>query len=259
MTNRAHAPSKALVTTLRVAVSGVAIAVAARALAWDNALLSVLWLEFGWSEASAQWLVYGGSYCLLACAALVWIPRTQQSTWFVAVWIAAVTAATASQSGKYPWLVPFAHAVRFAVPVALGLALALRSRSACAVLRVSAAATFAAHGLEAIFQEPAFFDYLFVFSRDFLGDPWSAATIEHTLVAIGVLDLVVAALVLVTRGRLVPAWMVFWGVLTAFARIVHSGPQAWDEVALRFPNFLVPLALVWAACPRTDRQPSPDP
>ena len=130
---------------------------------------------------------------------------------------------------------------------------------ACAVLRVSAAATFAAHGLEAIFQEPAFFDYLFVFSRDFLGDPWSAATIEHTLVAIGVLDLVVAALVLVTRGRLVPAWMVFWGVLTAFARIVHSGPQAWDEVALRFPNFLVPLALVWAACPRTDRQPSPDP
>jgi hypothetical protein len=141
------------------------------------------------------------------------------------------------------------HAARWLAPLAFVLA-SSRNPGAAArarvLLAVAAAATFAGHGLKAFQAPPNFVAYLDCAFRLVTAADCPAASTDALLLAIGITDIAVAALVLRNRrgASTALAWMVVWGGATAVIRCVHGGLEAWPLTAERLPNALVPLALL---------------
>ena len=71
----------------------------------------------------------------------------------------------------------------------------------------------------------------------------SEETAATVLPVIGIIDLTIAALVLVKPIRAVLLWGAIWGLLTGLARPL-SGREIWDFVE-RWPNWGIPLALLF--------------
>lgn len=146
-------------------------------------------------------------------------------------------------------LVPICHASRWLAPLAFVAATSERPdalRRARTLLALATAATFAGHGIKAFQAPPNFVAYLDCAFRITTGSTCPADVTADLLVGIGVIDLLVAALVLAGRPWLRPAlvWMVAWGAATAVVRIAHGGLEAWPLTAERVLHAAAPLALL---------------
>lgn len=152
---------------------------------------------------------------------------------------------------------PFASgAARIAAPLVLMLVHWSRMRKLLGVAiapltewiaRIAVALTFAAHGLEALSHHGGFLDMLIVATRNVLGLRLPEAVAQGLLTGIGLVDLAVAALLLVGRWRWVAMYMAAWGFATAAARlIVLDGYIGWYEFAVRSSHWALPLVLVLA-------------
>ena len=224
-----------------------------------TAIGTTMFMSWGWSEATMLLVERGAGWALILAGLTTLVRPMRPALVFVSGWFLLVAFATWYQAGSFgaPYAVP-AHATRFILPLALAAVVwpaseAGRRRAAELALRVAAAATFTAHGIEALRHHPLFIDYVITaFSR--VGIAISEAQTRHILVAIGVQDLFLAALILARRWRAVAAYMAFWGAITAGSRIVHMGFAKWPAVAVRAANVAVPLALfmLWR-----DDSPSP--
>ena len=104
------------------------------------------------------------------------------------------------------------------------------------VLRVAVAGEFIGHGVFAIQGKK---DWVGWFANFGVSDAGTAATL---LFWIGVMDVLLAILVLVKPVRLALLWMVFWGFWTALLRPLVGLP-VWDFVE-RWANWGAPLALL---------------
>ncbi len=195
---------------------------------------------------------------LLVCSAVVTLFRPG---WLVLVpvafWQVAVALASWQRGGHFlDELTIFAQATRIFAPLALARLASLRQNapdnrlldsSVIVLLRYAAAATFIAHGIEAICQNGVFLDYLLGTSREWFGVALSETTARWILWVIGVQDLLIGHLLILARLRSVALWMALWGFVTAASRITHAGWPAYHEVLMRTANGGVPLALalVW--------------
>lgn len=103
------------------------------------------------------------------------------------------------------------------------------------ILRVGIAGEFLGHGVFALGVKQSWIPY-------FTSVGISEAAARTLLPAIGMLDIAVAAAVLVWPLRIVLAWAAFWGFLTALIRPI-SGEPVWDFVE-RWANWAAPLALL---------------
>lgn len=237
---------------LRLAISGFC-------LGWAGWLLGKLgskvggWLFFfaeiphakiAQAEQATAWL-------LLLCALLVWLPGRWAAIAGVAGLLAFTDAVAGVISGGYAfseWTVS-AHALRWATPLAFSLWLLSPERrswqrtASMIFLRIAVAAVFATHGLEALLRHPGFEDFLIGTLDNWLGISLTEEQILPVLIAIGVVDLGVAAAVLLRSWAWLFAWLALWGLVTALARLTTFGTIAWAELFLRFPHFCVPLAL----------------
>lgn len=104
------------------------------------------------------------------------------------------------------------------------------------ILRVAVAGEFLGHGIFAL-QGKA--DWIKWVGQLTGAEPAIAAQI---IAAIGLLDVVVAVLVLVKPFRAVLLWAAFWGAWTALVRPLVGLP-VWDFVE-RWANWGAPLALL---------------
>jgi len=104
------------------------------------------------------------------------------------------------------------------------------------VLRVAVAGEFLGHGVFAL-QGKA--DWIKWMSQLTGADMATAATL---ITAIGVLDILVAAIVLLKPVRAVLLWAALWGAWTALVRPLVGMP-VWDFVE-RWANWGAPLALL---------------
>ena len=154
-------------------------------------------------------------------------------------------------------LFPFAAgAARIAAPLTLILVHWSRQRQLLGValspaaewiMRIAIALTFAAHGLEALDLRGSFLDMLIVGAHNLVGVRLPEVAARWLLVVIGVADLTVAALVIVTRLRGVALYMAVWGFTTAAARlVVLSIDIGWYEFAIRSAHWSLPLVLLLA-------------
>lgn len=103
-------------------------------------------------------------------------------------------------------------------------------------LRFGVFGTFLGHGIFGLQQKAGWFDY---FAAVGIGHD-AAATL---LLLVGLLDVVVAFVVLVYPVRLVVLWAALWGLVTALIRPI-AGEPIWDFVE-RWSNWAAPLALLF--------------
>ena len=105
------------------------------------------------------------------------------------------------------------------------------------ILRIAVAGEFFGHGAFAIQGKQAWIGW---FAKFGVGDPIVASKL---LLAVGILDLLVAIIILFKPIRLALLWAAFWGFWTALIRPI-VGESIWDFVE-RFANWGAPLALLF--------------
>lgn len=103
------------------------------------------------------------------------------------------------------------------------------------ILKVGVAGTFIGHGCLALNTNPSWIPLL-----TSVGCSPGAAT--KLLPAIGILDIVLAAVVLIKPYKAILYWMVFWTFITALSRVIAG--QSILEFVERFSNMACPLALL---------------
>ena len=117
------------------------------------------------------------------------------------------------------------------------------SQKAVWVLRIAVAGEFLGHGILAILGKP---DWVKWFANFGVSDPATATTL---LMLVGIMDLIVALVVLVKPMKPILLWAVFWGFWTALVRPLvadpaFSGTSTLDFIE-RFANWGAPLALYY--------------
>lgn len=239
-----HGPAR---TALAAAAAVACVGTAVRQLLYGGPVFSWLYFEADWTEFWALRIERGASFALLALAPLLFWPRARAAAALASAWLFAVALCTTALAARHEVLQLPAQATRWLAPLALVLPLAARLPAQW-LLRVAAAAVFAAHGVEALLGEPLFVDYLLGLpAGSTLGQKWAEALLR----LIGGVDLLAAACILLPKPiRLCAAWMALWGLATATLRVVFGGWGAWPETTVRLANGLVPLALWLLWSPR---------
>ncbi|MGA1523162.1 MAG: hypothetical protein ACO4CZ_04260 [Planctomycetota bacterium] len=201
-------------------------------------------LHQGGGARSAELVVLVGLGISALLAVTRWARVGMLGVFLTALAVDLAATWTATQGAL---LVLPCHAARWLGPLAFVVAARGRpggTEPARLLLALAAAATFAGHGIKAFQAPPNFVAYLDCVCGLAMGDGCPDRLRAATLIAIGVADIAVAALVLRNRRGAAPAlaWMVAWGGATAVVRCVHGGLEAWPLTAERVPNALVPLA-----------------
>lgn len=222
-------------------------------------------MDRGSSEATAENVESAVAVSLVVTGLWVlWRPRLVPCAW-IAAWLLVLAIATNLQGGApHAELAPIAHAARFGAPIGLWLWSRGRRGFAEGVLRVCIAATFAAHGYEALQHSPRFIDILIPFGRRHFDLRLTEAEARQVLTVIGAVDVLAALAVLATRLRSIAAYMAVWGLATALSRPMAWGLEFWPEATQRVANAGIPLALLiyWTAMRRArfeehDSSPTP--
>ena len=104
------------------------------------------------------------------------------------------------------------------------------------VLRIAVAGEFIGHGVFALQGKETWINWI----NQLTGVEIDTATIFLTL--IGLVDMLVALIILMRPIRIVVLWAVFWGFWTALVRPIVGEP-IWDFVE-RWVNWGAPLALL---------------
>lgn len=107
--------------------------------------------------------------------------------------------------------------------------------------RVSLFIIFFVHGLGCLWMHPGYIDYLIGTWATFTGNFIQQSIAENILIAIGVIDIIIAVMVLFKPFRYVLIWMLIWGFLTSFLRIIDAGIFNYTEFLIRVPHFILPL------------------
>lgn len=163
--------------------------------------------------------------------------------------IVLLTMIKTLQFGTFFGLTPLGRAGRYLLPLGLLLLIEpLRSwstRQTMNLLRLAIAMTFFGHGTKALLHDPAFIGLLdgsqdTVFGEIILGSTATSGLLD----VVGLVDIVVAFLLLATRSRLVPLYMAGWTLMTAASRVLANGFGSWDDIPIRAGYYCIPLAIV---------------
>lgn len=109
-----------------------------------------------------------------------------------------------------------------------------RSKTINWILRLAIAGEFAGHGMLAVLGNPQWVGWIQKFG---ISDAGLAAKL---LLAVGIVDLMLAFVVLVRPIKPLLLWMAVWGLWTALLRPL-MGLAIWDFIE-RFANWGAPLA-----------------
>jgi len=105
------------------------------------------------------------------------------------------------------------------------------------ILRIAVAGEFLGHGVFALQGKEGWFKYFEPFG---ITDPQTIITL---LMLVGMLDVVLAILVLIKPIRIAILWMAVWGLFTAMIRWPLGPEPIWDFFE-RWANWGAPLALL---------------
>ncbi len=151
------------------------------------------------------------------------------------------------EQGGFPfssWAIP-ATASRYAAPLALIFALNCNKiHLSYWVATLGLCLTFATHGIKALLFHPNFIDYIITSGSNLTGLEICQSAAEILLAGIGLLDIICALAILVYPYKRIFYWMIFWGFITAFARITELGIDMYGEFLIRIAHFTLPLVLL---------------
>lgn len=104
------------------------------------------------------------------------------------------------------------------------------------VLRIAVAGEFLGHGVFALQGKEGWFKYF---------EPFGITDVQvmvTLLMIVGIVDVLLAVMVLVKPIRMAVLWMAFWGLFTAMIRWPFGPDPIWDFVE-RWANWGAPLVL----------------
>ncbi len=248
----------------------------------ESDVYGYLFFDYGWPEQLAQRIDDGGAIACLIAGVIVmligtwgWrgrsIGRAQLRTPVVGcidhvalatvfAWFLIISFTHMLRGEPFASLSLGEHAVRYCAAAALSLLL-MHSTSisragdlgqpwAMRLLVIASAATFVVHGYKAVLRYSPFTDLILLTDMNMTGIGLSQSTAESALVVIGIIDILVAALLMLSRCagfalyRSFALYMVFWGCLTSLSRVTAYGWEAWPETLIRAANWGAPLAIV---------------
>ena len=221
---------------------------------------------WGWNEATGLAIQMAIGWLALAAGGLVlWRPSLVVTLPLFLLQVMLAVAMWRTDYGFIPeaaWLPPQLGALfpftsqlgRIASPLGLQLLLwctpdwrsqTSKLNRAANWMRWAAAITFFVHGIEAWQLHPPFIDLVISSAMNFFGAGLPQAGVERLLLIIGLVDMVIAVICVMTRIRGVLWWMAFWGGVTAFSRITAFGFEPmWHQTLLRTPHIGLPVAVV---------------
>lgn len=243
----------------------------------ESDVYGLMYFDRDWPEEVAQRIDDGGSWaCLIGAGLALFCPviarvfkskavsgestgRLRQvcrigeslGLMTVALWM-LLLAWTHSVRGE-----PFAewalgeHAVRYLCPIVIFVWSGWQVESeeswrrsiGVGLLVIASAATFAVHGYKALQWYGPFVDLILLTDARWTHFGLEQATTERGLWVIGVIDIVVASLLILTRWRWVALYMAVWGFIVTLSRTTAFGLDGWSETLIRSANGGVPLAL----------------
>lgn len=104
------------------------------------------------------------------------------------------------------------------------------------ILRIAVAGEFLGHGVFALQGKEGWFKYFEPFG---ITDPQTIVTL---LMIVGIVDILLAILVLIKPIRIAILWMAVWGLFTALIRWPIGSEPIWDFLE-RWTNWGAPLVL----------------
>lgn len=210
----------------------------------------MLVVEKGWSEGAAYWTEKGFAIFLILLAIWLWIKPTVLNTLLLLAFLIINAIIVYENAGRHFYELSFLSALaKWIVPLLyLSVYLTLKKHDNVFVpdwllflTRVSLFIIFFVHGLGCLWLHPGYIDYMIGAWATFTGSFMDQSVAENILIAIGVIDIIIAVIVLFKPLRFVLLWMVIWGFLTSLLRIVDAGVFNYTEFLIRVPHFILPL------------------
>lgn len=236
------------VSLIKLAVSLCFLSTAYQYHQFSNSTFSWLFVEFGWSESHSILAVNLEITVLIFSVIAIWIPKLSFLSLLGAAVIGFNTIAHIYHSmADNAFLDVPSNLVRVGAPLSIVCMELFKSQKwGLRLLTWSIASTFMGHGLKALYDTPIYLDYITQFFH-VIGVSIIPSTTLMVLHIIGTIDLAVAHHICFFhpfRIRWVFIYMTFWGLITAFSRVLYSGWGAWHEVTLRAPHYIIPLVLL---------------
>lgn len=155
---------------------------------------------------------------------------------------AAADVALFADAVRYLWLFVMGYALRLERTLDIEASLP----SVRLYLRFALALSFATHGLEAIFQLPGLFDFMVFAVHEFLPFPYSHVFARNALIIIGLVELVLAFLLILKPSRAVLLSLSIWAFVGAYAfAIINPSPyQGWFDAFLMAANYFLPILIL---------------
>jgi hypothetical protein len=224
-------------------------------------LNTMLFLDLGVSDALTRELDRGIACALLLAAISMMFAKGRSLFYAVAGWFALDALLVTYNGGTFaPPLETLGRTLRWIAPLAVVASMAGHGVRAQKLLAWGIALVFAAHGIEALMLHPRFVDYLIVTVDRATSLRMAQASAEAQLIAIGLIDVMLAILAIKRPSKAVFGYMAFWGIATALMRSVYYGPEiGWHHTLIRVLNGGAPLLLLLLTAEREMEEAWPEP
>lgn len=203
-----------------------------------------------WSESTAYWTEKGIALALIFIAIWLFIKPVVINTFLLLAFLVFNAIVVYENAGRHFYELSFFSALsKWILPwLYLSVFITLKKGKQAFVpnyllflTRVSLFLIFFVHGLGCVWMHPGYIDYLIGTGATFTGSFIKQSVAESILLIIGMIDIVIAILVLIKPFRFLLLWMVIWGFLTSLLRIIDAGVFNYAEFLIRIPHFILPL------------------
>lgn len=214
---------------------------------------SVLVVENGYSEVSAFWIEKGVAILLLLSLIGIFFKVTYKTgLWIITAFIVGYALLSYFNGGKAFLELSLISAVsKWWLPLLTLIANNAHynqkhsfSRGFLFGIQLSIFLIFLSHGIGCFLKNALYIDYIIGFVGDYTPFSIKQYQAEQLLNIIGIIDVVVAVLVLLKPSKNLLYWLIFWGLLTSLLRIVDAGIFNYIEFLIRTPHFGVPIAML---------------
>lgn len=214
---------------------------------------SVLVVENGFSEQFSFWVEKGVAIGLLVCLVGIFFKSTYPfSLWVITVFLVFYALLSYFNGGKAFLELSLISAIsKWWLPILTMISIKyVYNREAkfnkwfLLAIQFSIFLIFLSHGIGCFLKNGIYIDYILGFFRDYTSVSMKQNDAELLLNIIGVVDVIVAVLVLIKPFKYLLYWLIFWGLLTALLRILDASILNYVEFLIRVPHFGLPLALL---------------
>lgn len=214
---------------------------------------SVLVVENGYSELSAFWIEKGVAILLLLSLIGIFFKVTYKTgLWIITAFIVGYALLSYFNGGKAFLELSLISAVsKWWLPLLTSIAINAYYNQKVSLKRgflfgiqLSIFLIFMSHGIGCFLKNALYIDYIIGFIGDYTPFSIKQYQAEQLLNIIGIIDVVVAVLVLVKPSKSLLYWLIFWGLLTSLLRIVDAGIFNYTEFLIRAPHFGLPIAML---------------